>query len=61
VKNLMSKARKLARWQRFIITKHKTEEREIPHPSAAPISTDQEAGGASTTPEGEILDENKSV
>ena len=52
-------SRALSGWQKFIVTKQKTAEKEIPHPAAAPISTDQEAGGASTTPDGRRLYENK--
>ena len=46
-------AQALGKWQKHIITKHKTDDgkEEIPHPAAAPISTDQEAGGASTSPD----------
>lgn len=47
-------ARKLAEWQQTLITKHKSDDGgEIIHPAAAPLSTDQEAGGASSTPTGE--------
>ena len=57
--SLIRKARKLAGWQDAAITKHVVSEDEILHPAAAPMSTDQEAGGASTTPDGEIINENK--
>ena len=60
LKSLIDKARKLGQWQQSIITKQKLDEGEIPHPAAAPTSTDQEAGGQSTTPDGDILNENRS-
>jgi hypothetical protein len=43
----------LAEWQKLIITKQKIKHGEIPHPAAAPISTDQEAGGAVSTLSGQ--------
>lgn len=57
---LRKTAAALGEWQKYIITKHKTDNDtdEFPHPAAAPISTDQEAGGASTTPHGQRLYEN---
>ena len=49
----------LGQWQKRIVSKVITDDgkKEIPHPSAAPISTDQEAGGSSTTPDGQRLDD----
>lgn len=47
----------LSDWQKSIITKQQigkeNEYKEMPHPAAAPISTDQEAGGSVTTPYGD--------
>ena len=40
----------LSGWQKLIITKQQTGKGMIPHPAAAPISTDQEAGGATDAP-----------
>ncbi len=50
---LKKAAQALGKWQKLIITKHKTDDgkEEIPHPAAAPMSTDQEAGGATTSPD----------
>jgi hypothetical protein len=43
----------LGKWQKEIVTKQMMQHNKtIRHPAAAPISTDQEAGGASTTPDG---------
>lgn len=56
--SLQKIAKALGRWQKHIVTRHKTDNdtEEIPHPAAAPISTDQEAGGAaSTTPDGKRI------
>ena len=39
--------------QKEIITKQQYKDGLIPHPAAAPMSTDQEAGGAISTPEGD--------
>jgi hypothetical protein len=53
---LQKTAKTLAQWQKYIVTKHKMDDgTDIPHPAAAPISTDQEAGGTCSTPEGERL------
>lgn len=54
---LQNTAQALGLWQKRIVTKHKTDDgaKEIPHPATAPTSTDQEAGGASTTPDGTRL------
>lgn len=40
-------------WQKETITKQRYKDDLIPHPAAAPMSTDQEAGGAVSTPEGD--------
>ena len=50
---LKNAAQALGKQQKLISTKHKTDDgkEEIPHPAAAPMSTDQEAGGATTTPD----------
>ncbi|MDB5491802.1 MAG: hypothetical protein JWO78_1651 [Micavibrio sp.] len=46
----------LGKWQKKIVTKQIMKNNEIiPHPAAAPISTDQESGGASTTPDGKRI------
>ena len=43
-----------AGWQKLIKRRHQIRRGEfIPDPAAAPIGTDQEAGGAITTPEGD--------
>jgi hypothetical protein len=39
-------------WQRFIKKRQSTKDGFIPDPAAAPIGTDQEAGGAISTPRG---------
>lgn len=44
----------LGRWQKLIVTKQVIGNHEIPHPAAAPLSTDQEAGGYVSTPDGDI-------
>ena len=51
----------LGHWQKQIVTKHRTDNDSdpIPHPAAAPMSTDQEAGGSSSTPEGIILKDDE--
>lgn len=46
-------AAKESGWQKEIITKQQYKDGLIPHPAAAPMSTDQEAGGAISAPEGD--------
>jgi len=42
-------------WQKFIKWRHQIRDGKfIPDPAAAPLGTDQEAGGSITTPEGNI-------
>lgn len=43
----------LAQWQKTIVTKQLWREKEILHTPAAPVSTDQEAGGAVSTIKGD--------
>lgn len=44
---------RLGLWRNKAITKHKREDdSEILHPAAAPLGTDQEAGGQVTAPDG---------
>ena len=54
---LQKTAAAMGRWQKHIVTKTRTDNdaKEIPHTATAPMSTDQEAGGASTTPDGDRL------
>lgn len=54
----MEKRKKIAAreggWQKHIRKRHQIKRGEfIPDPAAAPIGTDQEAGGAISTPEGD--------
>ncbi len=47
-------ARKQAEWQKTIKKRHQLRQGEfITDPAAAPVSTDQEAGGAVSTPDGD--------
>jgi hypothetical protein len=39
-------------WQKFIKRRHTLDGKLVPDPAAAPLGTDQEAGGSITTPEG---------
>lgn len=39
-------------WQKLIKKRHSLDGKMVPDPAAAPMGTDQEAGGAISTPEG---------
>ena len=55
-------ARDEARWQHEIKRRHRLRGNTfIPDPAAAPIGTDQEAGGAITTPSGQRKYDNFGV
>lgn len=49
----------LGQWQKHNITKQLMKHGKIPHPAAAPLTTDQEAGGQSTTPSGTRLHDSE--
>ena len=50
--DLLKVAKEEGLWQRLIKKRQNTKDGFIPDPAAAPIGTDQEAGGAITTPLG---------
>lgn len=45
-------AKEEAGWQKLIKRRHLLDGKMVPDPAAAPMGTDQEAGGAISTPEG---------
>lgn len=47
-------AKEEAGWQKHIKRRHSMNGKPVPDPAAAPIGTDQEAGGFITTPQGTV-------